>query len=67
MILSGARGKLLSINTSNKVIKLARRSKEENYEYAEEFDPSPYTSLVGKTVDLELQDFVVISIQQRED
>lgn len=67
MILSGARGKLLSIDVDNKTIKLFRRSKEENYEYTEEFDPTKYTSFVGKTVDLDLCDFVVIGITERSD
>ncbi len=67
MILSGARGKLLSIDADSKTIKLFRRSKEENYEYTDEFDASKYSSLVGKNVDLDLCDFVVIGITERND
>lgn len=67
MILSGARGKLLSIDSDSKTIKLFRRSKEENYEYTDEFDASKYTSFVGKNVDLDLCDFVVIGITERND
>lgn len=67
MILSGARGKLLSIDSDSKTIKLFRRSKEENYEYTSEFDAKKYSSLVGKNVDLDLCDFVVIGIAERND
>lgn len=66
VILSGARGQLLAIDSKNRTVRIRRRTGgEEDYEYGDDFDPKKYAPIVGKTVDLELCDFLVIGITPR--
>lgn len=67
MILSGARGKLLSVDAKSNTVRILRRSAEEDYECEGEFDLAGVKALIGKRVDLELRDFVVIGVTRRAD
>lgn len=67
MILSGARGILQEIDEANKTVTLSRRSRIEDYECADSFEPGRWKHLVGKTVDVQLHDFLVVGISQYSD
>ena len=67
MILAGARGKLLSVDTKNKTLSILRCSIETNYEYEDSLDAKKLLHLVGKNVDLELCDFYVIGASANEE
>lgn len=64
MILGGARGKLLSIDAGTNTLKILRRSLEENYELEGNVDVRNFEPLIGKYVDLELCDFLVVGVTQ---
>lgn len=67
MILSGARGKLVSVDAKNKTVRILRRSVEEDYECEGDVNLGRLQLLIGKHVDLELRDFLVIGVTQRAD
>lgn len=67
MILSGARGKLVSVDAKSKTVRIIRRSAEEDYECEKEVDLGKLRSLIGKRVDLELRDFLVIGVTHQDD
>ena len=67
MILSGARGKLVSVDAKNKTVRILRRSVEEDYECEGDVNLGKLRPLIGKRVDLELRDFLVIGVTHRAD
>jgi hypothetical protein len=67
MILSGARGKLVSVDAKSKTVRILRRAVEEDYECEGDVNLGTLRPLVGKRVDLELRDFLVIGVTQRAD
>jgi hypothetical protein len=64
MILSGARDVLQKIDNERRTITLNRRSGEQDYECAYSTDPGRWVNLVGKMVDVQLRDFLVIGIYE---
>lgn len=67
MILSGARGVLQRIDATRKTVTLKRRAKTEDYECADSFEPSRWEHLVGKMVDVQLHDFLVVDISEHSE
>lgn len=67
MILSGARGKLVSVDAKSKTVRILRRAVEEDYECENDVNLGTLRPLLGKRVDLELRDFLVIGVTQRAD
>lgn len=67
MILGGARGILEKIDTSNRMVTLSRRGQSEYYEFDSSCETHKWGGLVGKVVDLQLQDFVVVGISEHPD
>jgi len=67
MILSGARGILRRIDEADKIITLDRRSSVHDYQYdSSEFDAREWKKSIGKAVDLQLCDFMVLEISIKE-
>lgn len=62
MILSGAKGKLLSIDTAARIITVHKHTGVQEFGYGEEFEAEKYAQLVGSVVSLELCDFIVVGI-----
>jgi len=67
MILSGARGKLVAVDAENKTVRILRRSFEEDYECENDVNVGKLRPMIGKRVDLELCDFLVIGVTHRAD
>jgi len=65
MILSGARGILQRIDEADKTITLERRSNAQDYQYnSSEFNAREWKKSIGKAVDLQLCDFMVVDIAE---
>lgn len=63
MILSGATGTLLKIDPEKKTVTVKKHTGVQDFSYdRDDFDAEQYTSLTGKTVRLELRDFMVVAI-----
>ncbi|MEM2140580.1 MAG: hypothetical protein QXJ74_10520 [Nitrososphaera sp.] len=62
MILSGAKGKLLKIDTEAKTVTVHKHTGVQDFGYDKNFDAEKYTPLVGSIVNIELCDFMVIGI-----
>lgn len=67
MILGGARGILDRIDSSDRTVTLSRRGQSERYEFDSSCEIRSWGNLVGKVVDLQLQDFVVVGISEHTD
>lgn len=68
MILSGARGILQKIDTTEKTVTLRKHSGSEDYECSDsEFEPDKWKKLVGKMVDIQLCDFLVVDVSEHSD
>jgi hypothetical protein len=67
MILSGARGVLHKVDSDHRIITLGRRSGMEDYECADSAEPGRWVNLVGKVVDVQLRDFLVIDVSENPD
>ncbi len=68
MILSGARGVLQKIDAAEKTITLVKHTGTENYQCADvEFEPGKWDSLIGKTVDVQLCDFLVVDVSEHSE
>ncbi|HEX7031812.1 MAG TPA: hypothetical protein VF172_02315 [Nitrososphaera sp.] len=70
--MSGARGVLQKIDTAEKTITLVKHSGSEDYQCADlGFEPEKWQMLIGKMVDVQLCDFLVVDVsvhseQQKE-
>jgi hypothetical protein len=65
MILSGARGILRRIDEADETITLERRSSTQDYQYnSSESDTREWKKLIGKSVDLQLSDFMIVDISE---
>lgn len=67
MILSGARGILQKIDDDSRTITLIRRSGIQDYECAVSSEPSRWINLVGKAVNVQLHDFLVVDVSENLD
>jgi len=67
MILSGARGILQKIDDDSRTITLIRRSGTQDYECAASSEPSRWINLVGKAVNVQLHDFLVVDVSENLD
>ena len=68
MILSGARGVLQKIDAAEKTITLVKHSRSEDYQCADlEFEPGKWEPLIGKTVDVQLCDFLVVDVSEHSE
>lgn len=67
MILSGARGILQKIDNDSRTITLRRRSGTQDYECVNSCEPSKWINLVGKAVDVQLHDFLVVDVSENPD
>lgn len=52
----------MSVDTKSKTVRILRRSIEEDYECEANVNLGKLGSLIGKRVDLELRDFLVIGV-----
>lgn len=57
----------MAVDAKSKTIRILRRSVDEDYECETDFDLVGLNALIGKKVDLELRDFLVIGVTRQTD
>ena len=68
MILSRVTGALQKLDVMRRTLTLSRSSSTQDYEYAAtESNPQRWADFVGKTVNIQLCDFLVVDISENAD